>query len=43
MNTIFMNSRNSQTSDSDRLLLNLLDQKNKMRSNKYAGLCLYYT
>ena len=35
MNTIFMNSENSKTSDPHRLLLNLLDKINLKRSDKY--------
>ena len=34
MNTIFMNSENSKTSDPHRLLLNLSDKINLKRSNK---------
>ena len=44
MNTIFMNSENSKTSDPHRLLLNILD---KIKSkNKYVALSnfsIYYT
>ena len=46
MNTIFMNSRNSKTSDSHRLLSNHLDKINLKRSNKYvclSNLSIYYT
>ena len=38
MDTIFMNSENSKTSDPHRLLLNLLDKINLKRSNKYVPL-----
>ena len=38
MDTIFMNSRNSKTSDPHRLLLNLPDKLDLKRSNKYAAL-----
>ena len=38
MNTIFMNSGNSKTSDPHRLLLNLLDKINLKRSDKYVAL-----
>ena len=38
MNTIFMNSKNSKTSDSDRLLLNLTDKKESRRKDKYIAL-----
>ena len=37
MNTTFMNSENSKTSDSHRLLLNLSDKKNLKRSDKYVA------
>ena len=46
MDTIFMNSRNSKTSDSHRLLSNHLDKINLKRSNKYvclSNLSIYYT
>ena len=46
MNTIFMNSENSKTSDPDRLLLNLTDKINLGRKDKYialSNLCIYYT
>ena len=36
--TIFMNSRNSKTSDTYGLLLNLLDEINLRISNKYVAL-----
>ena len=35
MDTIFMNSKNSKTSDSYRLLRNLSDKRNPKRSDKY--------
>ena len=38
MDTIFMNSWNSKTSDPHRLLLNLLDKINLRRSDKYVTL-----
>ena len=37
MDTIFMNSRNSKTSDPHWLLLNLLDKINLKRSDKYVA------
>ena len=46
MNTIFMNSENSKTSDPHSLLLNLLDKINLKRNDKYvalSNLSLYYT
>ena len=46
MNTIFMNSKNSKTSDPHRLLLNLTDKINLKRSDKYvalSNLSIYYT
>ena len=45
MNTIFMNSENSETSDPHRLLLNLTDKTNLKRSDKYvalSNLSIYY-
>ena len=36
MDTILMNSRNSKTSDPQRLLLNLLEKINLKRSKKYV-------
>ena len=42
MQTIFMNSEDSRTSDSQRLLLNLLDEINLKRSDKYVALHLLY-
>ena len=38
MDTIFMNSENSKTSDPHRLLLNLTDKMNLKISNKYVAL-----
>ena len=38
MDTKFMNSENSKTSDPDRLLLNLLNKTNLKRSDKYVAL-----
>ena len=38
MDTIFMNSENSKTSDLHRLLLNLLDKINLKRSDQYVAL-----
>ena len=38
INTIFMNSENSKTSDPHRLLLNLSDKINLKRSDKYVAL-----
>ena len=38
MDTIFMNSENSKTSDPHRLLLNLSDKTNLKRSDKYVAL-----
>ena len=46
MNTIFMNSKNSKTSDIHRLLCNLSDKINLKRSDKYVALSIisiYYT
>ena len=45
MDTIFMNSKNSNTSDPHRLLLNLTDEINLKRSDKYvalSNLSIYY-
>ena len=45
MDTIFMNSENSKTSDPHRLLLNLTDKINLKRSDKYvalSNLSIYY-
>ena len=38
MDTIFMNSKNSKTSDPHRQLLNLSDKLNLKRSDKYVAL-----
>ena len=46
MNTIFMNPKNSKTSDPHRLLLNVTDKINLKRSNKYVALSnlgMHYT
>ena len=46
MDTIFMNSENSKTSDPHRLLINLSDKMNLKRSDKYvalSNLSIYYT
>ena len=46
MDTIYMNSENSKTSDPHRLLLNLSDKMNLKRSDKYVALTnlsVYYT
>ena len=46
MNTMFMNSENSKTSDPHRLFINLTDKINLKRSNKYVPLSnrsIYYT
>ena len=46
MNTIFMNSKNSGTSDPHGLLINLTDKINLNRSDKYmasSNLSIYYT
>ena len=46
MDTIFMNFKNSETSDPHRLLLNLTDKINLKRSDKYialSNLSIYYT
>ena len=46
MDTIFMNSGNSKTSDPHRLLLNLSDKIILKKSNKYvplSNLSIYYT
>ena len=46
MDTIFMNSKNSETSDPLRLLLNLRDKTNLKRSDKYlalSNLSIYHT
>ena len=38
MDTIFMNSKNSETSDPHRLLLNLANRMNLKKSDKYVAL-----
>ena len=46
MNTIFMSSENSKTSDPHRLLLNLTDKIDLRRKDKYIALSnvsIYYT
>ena len=46
MDTTFMNSENSKTTDPHRLLLNLTDKINLRRSDKYvalSNLSIYYT
>ena len=46
MDTIFMNSKNSKTSDAYKLLLNLTDKIKLKRSDKYlalSNLSIYYT
>ena len=46
MDTIFLNSGNSKTSDPHRLLVNLSDKINLKRKNKYVALSnlrIYYT
>ena len=46
MDTIFLNSENSKTSDPHRLLLNLSDKTNLKRNDKYvalSNLSIYYT
>ena len=45
MDTIFVDYENSKTSDPHRLLLNLSDKKNLIRSDKYIALSnrsIYY-
>ena len=45
MDTVFMNSKNSGTSDSHRLLFNLTDKIKLKRSDKYvalSNLSIYY-
>ena len=39
-NAIFVNSKNSKTSNSHRLLLNVSDQINLKRSDKYVALSI---
>ena len=46
MNTLFMNSKNSKTSDPHRLSLNLTDKINLERTDKYvalSNLSMFYT
>ena len=46
MDTIFMNSKNSEISDSHRLLVNLTDKINLRRKYEYialSNLSIYYT
>ena len=46
MNTIFINSKNSKTSDPHRLLLNLRDKMDLRRKDEYtplSNLSIYYT
>ena len=46
MNTIFINSKNSKTSDLHTLLLNLTDKTDLRRNDKYIALSnfsIYYT
>ena len=46
MDTVFINSENSKTSDFHRLLLNLLDKTNLKRRDKFvalSNLSAYYT
>ena len=46
MNTIFMNSKNSKTSDPHSLLINLTDKIDLKRKDKYislSNLTIYYT
>ena len=43
MATIFMNSKNSLTSDPHRPLLNIADKMNLMRSDRYVALKKYNT
>ena len=45
MDTVFVNSENSKTSDSHRLLLKLSDKINVKRNDKYVALSnlIYYT
>ena len=38
MNTIFMNSKNSETSDPHKILLNLTGKMNLKKSDKYIAL-----
>ena len=46
MNTIFINSKNSKTSDPHRLLFNLTDKRDLRRKDKFivlSNLSIYYT
>ena len=46
MNAIFMNNKNSKTSDTHRLLINLTDKIILKGNDKYvslSNLCMYYT
>ena len=46
MDTIFMNSENSKTSDPHRLLINLTDKIDLRRKDRYvalSNLSIYYT
>ena len=46
MNTVFLNYKNSKTSDPHRLLLNLTDKMDLRRKDKYIALSnlgIYYT
>ena len=46
MDTIFINSKNSKTSDPNRLFLNVLEKLNLRRSDNYVALSnlrIYYT
>ena len=46
MDTMFMNSKNSRTSDPHRLLLNLTDKINLKKNDNYvalSNLSIYYT
>ena len=46
MNTIYMNSKNNETTYPHRLLLNLTDKINLKRNDKYfafSSLSIYYT
>ena len=46
MDAIFLNSKNSKTSEPHRLLLNIADKINFKRSDKYVALSnvrMYYT
>ena len=43
MKTIFMNTKNSKTSDPDRLLLSLTDLRRKNKYIALSNLSIYYT